>query len=59
MSTAGRPDPEYVRARRVLLDALESLAPHGSALVTIRGSCVVLASELLEAIGGGIASAER
>lgn len=35
MSEAGTPDPEYVKARRVLLDALEALAPHGGALVLV------------------------
>jgi len=42
MSTAGRPDPEYVKARRVLLDALESLAPHGGALVLVGAQAIYL-----------------
>ena len=39
---AGEPDPEYVRARRVLLDALESLAAHGNALVLVGAQAVYL-----------------
>jgi hypothetical protein len=42
MSVAGTPDPEYVKARRVLLDALESLAPHGGALVLVGAQAIYL-----------------
>lgn len=36
----GKPDPEYVKARRVLLDALVSLAPHAEALVLVGAQAV-------------------
>jgi len=36
MSKDGKPDPEYVKARRVLLDALASLSPHADALDVLR-----------------------
>jgi len=39
---AGVPDPEYVKARRVLLDALESLAPHRGALVLVGAQAIYL-----------------
>lgn len=39
---AGKPDPEYVKARRVLLDALVSLAPHAEALVVVGAQAVYL-----------------
>jgi hypothetical protein len=35
-------DPEYVEARRVLLDALEALAPHAEALVIAGAQAVYL-----------------
>jgi hypothetical protein len=35
-------DPEYVEARRVLLDALEALAPHAPALVIAGAQAVYL-----------------
>jgi hypothetical protein len=38
----GDPDPLYVAARRVLLDALEALAPHLSALVLVGAQAVYL-----------------
>jgi hypothetical protein len=38
----GAPDPEYVKARRVLLDALESLAPHSGALVLVGAQAIYL-----------------
>jgi hypothetical protein len=31
----GAPDPLYVKAREVLLDALEALGPHRSSLVLV------------------------
>ena len=34
--------PEYVAARRVLLDALEALAPHGAALILAGAQAVYL-----------------
>jgi hypothetical protein len=37
---AGEPDREYVEARRVLLDALESLAPHAGALILVGAQAV-------------------
>lgn len=42
MSVVGAPDPEYVKARRVLLDALESLAPHDGALVLVGAQAIYL-----------------
>jgi hypothetical protein len=39
---AGKPDPEYVKARRVLLDALVSLTPHAGALVVVGAQAVYL-----------------
>jgi hypothetical protein len=39
---AGKPDREYVEARRVLLDALVSLAPHAEALVLVGAQAVYL-----------------
>lgn len=39
---AGTPDPEYVKARRVLLDALECLAPYGGALVLVGAQAIYL-----------------
>jgi hypothetical protein len=39
---AGEPDPEYVRARRVLIDALEALAPHERALVLVGAQAIYL-----------------
>jgi hypothetical protein len=42
MSMAGEPDPEYVEARRALLDALESLAPHAGALILVGAQAVYL-----------------
>jgi hypothetical protein len=35
-------DPEYLEARRVLLDALEALAPHAPALVIAGAQAVYL-----------------
>jgi hypothetical protein len=42
ISVAGTLDPEYVKARRVLLDALESLAPHRGALVLVGAQAIYL-----------------
>lgn len=42
MSTAGKPDPEYVKARRVLLDALSSLSVHSDALVLVGAHAICL-----------------
>lgn len=39
---SGAADPLYVEARRVLLDALEALAPHGSAIVLAGAQAVYL-----------------
>ena len=39
---AGKPDREYVEARRVLMDALVSLAPHAEALVLVGAQAVYL-----------------
>jgi hypothetical protein len=38
----GAPDPEYVRARRVLLDALEALQPHLGALILVGAQAIYL-----------------
>jgi hypothetical protein len=35
-------DPLYVAARRVLLDALEALAPHGDAVVIVGAQAIYL-----------------
>jgi hypothetical protein len=42
MSTAGKPDPEYVKARRILLDALSSLSVHSDALVLVGAQAIYL-----------------
>jgi hypothetical protein len=39
---AGKPDPEYVKARRVLLDALAALAPHSEAVVLVGAQAIYL-----------------
>jgi hypothetical protein len=39
---AGEPDPVYVRARRVLLDALEALKPHLDAVVLVGAQAIYL-----------------
>lgn len=39
---AGEPDPEYVKARRVLLEALACLAPHRDALVLVGAQAIYL-----------------
>ena len=39
---AARVDPEYVEARRVLLDALTALAPHGAAFIVAGAQAVYL-----------------
>jgi hypothetical protein len=38
----GAPDPLYVKAREVLLDALEALAPHRSSLVLVGAQAIYL-----------------
>jgi hypothetical protein len=38
----GVPDPVYVRARRVLLDALEALGPHRESVVLVGAHAVYL-----------------
>jgi hypothetical protein len=38
----GGPDPLYIAARRVLLDALEALAPHRSALVLVGAQAIYI-----------------
>jgi hypothetical protein len=42
MSTAGEPDPAYVKARRVLLEALACLAPHNDALILVGAQAIYL-----------------
>lgn len=42
MSKAGEPDPEYVKARRVLLEAVACLAPHRDALVLVGAQAIYL-----------------
>jgi len=44
---AGKPDPEYVKARRVLLDALVALSSHSNALVLVGAQAIYLH------VGGG------
>ena len=39
-------DPLYVAARRVLLDALSTLAPHGKAIVVVGAQAVYLRTDL-------------
>jgi hypothetical protein len=46
---AAAPDPEYVAARRVLLDALDALAAHRDAVVVVGAQAVYLRSEPMEA----------
>src|SRR5262245_40512155 len=38
----GDPDPEYVLARRVLLDALDALGPHRDSLILVGAQAVYL-----------------
>lgn len=38
----GAPDPLYVKAREVLLDALEALGPHRSSLVLVGAQAVYM-----------------
>jgi len=42
MTPPGVPDPTYVRARRVLLDALQALAPHREAIVLVGAQAIYL-----------------
>jgi hypothetical protein len=42
MTGAGRPDPEYIAARRVLLDALEALGTHRKAVVLVGAQAIYL-----------------
>lgn len=42
------PDPEYVAARTVLLDALDALVDHRDAIVVVGAQAVYLRTELLE-----------
>lgn len=35
-------DPRYVAARRILLDALEALAPHGAAFIVVGAQAIYL-----------------
>jgi hypothetical protein len=52
----GAPDPRYLLARRILLDALEAIGEQRNAIVlvedpdTIIESCVLLATDLLTAL---------
>jgi hypothetical protein len=39
---AGEVDPRYVEARRILLDALTALAPHGAAVIVAGAQAVYL-----------------
>jgi len=39
---SGAPDPEYAAARRVLLDALETLSPHLDALILVGAQAIYL-----------------
>jgi hypothetical protein len=42
MKRPGGPDPTYVRARRVLLDALEALGAHREAIVLVGAQAIYL-----------------
>jgi len=42
MPGAGSPDPEYIAARRVLLDALEALGTHRKAVVLVGAQAIYL-----------------
>ena len=42
MTAPNAPDPRYIAARRVLLDALEALAPHGPAFILVGAQAVYL-----------------
>jgi hypothetical protein len=37
---SGAPDPLYVKAREILLDALEALGPHRSSLVLVGAQAI-------------------
>lgn len=39
---SGVPDPEYVLARRVLLDALDALGPHRGSFILVGAQAVYL-----------------
>ena len=39
-------DPRYIAARRVLLDALEQLAPHGAAVIVVGPQAIYLRTGL-------------
>lgn len=49
MSDGGDLDPRYVAARRVLLDALVTLAPHGRAVIVVGAQAVYLRTGTAEA----------
>ena len=38
----GEPDPLYVRAREVLLDALEALGPHRGSIILVGAQAIYL-----------------
>src|SRR5579883_1434014 len=42
MNEPGAPDPNYVRARRGLLDALQALMPHQKALILVGAQAIYL-----------------
>jgi hypothetical protein len=42
MSRSGALDPLYIKARRILLDALDALAPHRSSVVLVGAQAVYL-----------------
>ena len=42
MPGAGSPDPEYIAARRVLLDALAALGTHRKAVVPVGAQAIYL-----------------
>ncbi len=46
MSDATELDPIYIAARRVLLDALIALAPHGKAVIVVGAQAVYLRTGL-------------
>jgi hypothetical protein len=46
IASAGNIDPSYVAARRILLDALTALAPHGKAIIVVGAQAIYLRTGL-------------
>lgn len=51
VSTVPGPDPTYVAARRVLLDALGALAEHRDAVIVIGAQAIYLRTESVPTVG--------